>query len=448
MIKLKPENSLELQRMLHSGMGRAILFLINQDTAQYRDVILDACLHNYAYDKQCEGSRTDYLYPLLKVSNELDYYRESIIRAIPDEQDYDDSEQLLDFAVLFAREGCEQARSAIYDKLHRRNTDALPRDLAGVSQIIELDGISGLIHCLEYIESNPDLIGAYQDDYLIRQAEEVTSIEEVRLALIEAVQNKPAVARMLAGIDEYSIEWTAEEIVRRRNEMRENHKSLSDIISSETTWEELKKRPEFNRLVPSWSRLASDSEFERAAQELESITDLKQLTVYLLLFVKRPFPLDPNKLIKLVDYPDEGVVWRALTDLEIIHHPDVRALFMRIIEVPELSDQAVGLLRSNYETGDDQIIIHLLEVENDLDNLHRLCGDTNHTYQENPVPEGIEPLLLVFEKVPCALCRHTCLEIIQSLAEIPDWMIEECRYDADSGTREIAESLSDLKPGI
>ncbi len=442
MTKLNPENPIELQQMLHAGMGRAILFLMNQDTAQYRDVILDACLHNYAYDKQCEDERADYLYPLIKASGEIEYYRENILSALPLETDYYDAEQLLDFAVLFARDGCEQARSAIYDKLHRRNTDALPRDLSGVSQIIELDGISGLIHCLEYIESNPDLIGAYQDDMLIWQAEEVTSIEEVRLALIEAVQNKPAVARMLASINEYSIEWTAEEIVRKRKEMRGSHKSLSDTISSETTWQELKKRPEFRRLLPSWSRVASDSEFERAALDLESFTDPKQLAAYLRLFVKRPFPLDPNKLIKLVDYPDEGVVWRALTDLETIHHPDVRALFMRIIEVPELSDQAIGLLRSNYETGDDQIIMRLLEAENDLDNLHALCGDTNHTYQENPVPEGNEPLLLVYEKVPCALCRHTCLEIIQSLAEIPDWMIEECRYDSNSGTRELAESLA------
>jgi hypothetical protein len=313
--------------------------------------------------------------------------------------------------------------------------------LAGVSQIIELDGISGLIHCLEYIESYPDLIGAYQDDYLIWQAEEVTSIEEVRLALIEAVQNRPAVARILAGIDEYSIEWTADEIVRKRKEMRGSHKSLSDTISSETTWEELKKIPEYGRLLSSWSRVASDSEFERAALDLESFTDPKQLALYLQLFRKRAFPLDPNKLIKLVDYSDEGVVWRALTDLEIIHHPDVRTLFMRIIEVPELSDQAIGLLRRNYEIGDYQIIMHLLEAENDLDNLHGMCGDTNHTYQENPVPEGIEPLLLVYEKVPCALCRHTCLESIQSLAGIPDWMIEECRYDSNSGTRELAQSL-------
>jgi len=60
MNKLNPENPIEFQKMLHAGMGRAILFLMNQDAAQYRDVILDACLHNYAYDQQCEGSRRVY----------------------------------------------------------------------------------------------------------------------------------------------------------------------------------------------------------------------------------------------------------------------------------------------------------------------------------------------------------------------------------------------------
>lgn len=43
--------------MLHKGMGRAILYLLDQDLSQHRDLILDCCLHYYAYDQQLEDTR-------------------------------------------------------------------------------------------------------------------------------------------------------------------------------------------------------------------------------------------------------------------------------------------------------------------------------------------------------------------------------------------------------
>ena len=120
MNKLNPNNPEELNQMLHTGMGRAIMFLMNQDASQYRDVILDACLHNYAYDRQVDTTRYDYLYPLLKASRELDFYRNAILNAIPVETDSYDVGQLLDFAALFARDRNEPARTAIYNKINRK----------------------------------------------------------------------------------------------------------------------------------------------------------------------------------------------------------------------------------------------------------------------------------------------------------------------------------------
>jgi hypothetical protein len=47
----------ELERLLHIGPGRAILFAQANNLTPYHDLILHACLHNTAYDPQCEGSR-------------------------------------------------------------------------------------------------------------------------------------------------------------------------------------------------------------------------------------------------------------------------------------------------------------------------------------------------------------------------------------------------------
>jgi len=437
MIKLNPENPQELQQLLHAGMGRAILFLMNQVTSQYRDVILDECLHDYSYESPCEDNAV-YLYPLLKASGELEYYRDAILGALPESENKYDTQQLLDFAVLFARDGYQQARTAIYDRL-RSSTGELR---CGYDQAIELDGISGLISCLELLSSDPGVLEPYEYDCMLEAAEGITSVDEVRLALIEAARENPSVARTLAGIKHYSPEWSEDEILDKREERRQCLFDTDEIITEETTWEEVKSSSEFRSLVFPWRRLACDSEFEKAAYDLDIDADPKLLASFLLLFEKRPFPMDPDKLIQLVDHLDEKVACRALTALRNVHHPDVRALFARIVKHPELSYRAVELIQSNYETGDDKVIMHLLETESDQENLHKLCIDVMNTYSANPTPEGMDPLLLVYELDPCSVCRNKCIKTIQTLGELPDWMIEECRYDSDSGTREIAEMLS------
>ena len=159
------------------------------------------------------------------------------------------------------------------------------------------------------------------------------------------------------------------------------------------------------------------------------------------MFRKRPFPLDPAPLIRLVDHPNEWVVVRALTALEMAKHPDVRTLFHRLSEHPKWSERAIGLLRSNYQQGDCELILQMLEKETDLDRLHVMCIDTMDVYEDNPVPEGMRPLLMVYEKTPCSSCRHHCIDTIRITGELPGWMVEECLHDAYSSTRELAQEI-------
>lgn len=115
------------------------------------------------------------------------------------------------------------------------------------------------------------------------------------------------------------------------------------------------------------------------------------------MFRKRPFPLDPAPLIRLVDHPNEWVVVRALTALEMAKHPDVRTLFHRLSEHPKWSERAIGLLRSNYQQGDCELILQMLEKETDLDRLHVMCIDTMDVYEDN----------LHVGDMPLALCQSS-----------------------------------------
>src|SRR5437867_272134 len=44
----------EFERMLHLGRGRAVLMLQRGEVEPPRELILHACLHNLAFDPQCE----------------------------------------------------------------------------------------------------------------------------------------------------------------------------------------------------------------------------------------------------------------------------------------------------------------------------------------------------------------------------------------------------------
>jgi hypothetical protein len=64
----------ESRRLLHLGSERAIIYAKEHDVRNFRDVILDACLHCYAYDPQCEGTRADYMLELVNLMPDKEFF--------------------------------------------------------------------------------------------------------------------------------------------------------------------------------------------------------------------------------------------------------------------------------------------------------------------------------------------------------------------------------------
>ncbi len=140
------DGALDIQNfrwVLNIGLGRAILHLREHDAAPCQAVILNACLHCTACDPQVEGMRAQYLLEVIQATRNPAYYQERIIQALrdaPPSQDWDHL-QLMVFAKLFALEGDEQARRALYDAAAR---DARAGFADGATLLIDLDGLTGL----------------------------------------------------------------------------------------------------------------------------------------------------------------------------------------------------------------------------------------------------------------------------------------------------------------
>src|SRR5437660_6676085 len=103
----------EFEKITNLGLGRAVLHLREHDSTPYREIILDACLHNKAYDPQIEGSRAEYVVDLMRSSGNLSFYAQEVIRSLTEEVNDWDTPHRFRIARLLAQSGDQFARQAM-----------------------------------------------------------------------------------------------------------------------------------------------------------------------------------------------------------------------------------------------------------------------------------------------------------------------------------------------
>src|SRR5262249_804713 len=108
-------NENELRRLLHLGLGRPILYARDHGMYEFRDAILDACLHCHAYDAQIEGTRAGYMLDLLALIPGKEFYYDEVLKALPGSGDDWDAAQRFCFAACLAIDGNEAAKRAMYE---------------------------------------------------------------------------------------------------------------------------------------------------------------------------------------------------------------------------------------------------------------------------------------------------------------------------------------------
>src|SRR5437868_3451987 len=112
--KDKPVDKVEFRRLLRLGLGRAILYARDHDITQFRDLILDACLHCYAIDPVCEGTRAAYMLDLIDTFTDKTFFCEAVLKSLPGSGDTWDAVQRFDFAACLAADGNDHAKQMMY----------------------------------------------------------------------------------------------------------------------------------------------------------------------------------------------------------------------------------------------------------------------------------------------------------------------------------------------
>ena len=135
---------------LKRGTGETYLIQSENPNIDFSEFIIKGGTTNYALDQQSEGSRAFYILGLIKKSKQ----RGKIIKAIltklkVEKKDYWGLEQMCDLAVLFDKEGIPEAKKALYVRFNKNHLKGY--EFCGQSQIIEIDGLKGLLTVAEVV---------------------------------------------------------------------------------------------------------------------------------------------------------------------------------------------------------------------------------------------------------------------------------------------------------
>lgn len=409
--------------LLARGLGRAPLFLREHNPRPFYNALLEACVHNLAFDPQCEDSRADYLFEMIQGTPDVEFFRDRILEALRKAYRYWDARQLFDLARLFAQHGHYQARQAMYEKFDRNDT---ARDFTGAEEIVQLDGLEGLLWVA-------DRIGAQmlsEEDYLPAEgplilAEEACGQQPTWNALEETARRSERVQAYWNGLRR----WRAGSQAGSKPAREYTYPRLQEALAS---W---RGRPPREWLF-QWGQNASEEDVRRVEAELQTEGRRTYRRAYLHVFRYRTFPGQPDRLVQWALTERGEVAEAALMALGNLRHESLRPLALELLGQGRVSAGVLRLLVHHYQEGDHRLIAAALAGDCSPQEYHRRGGVVLEIFEENPTPDCQAALLALYEKGSCSLCREWAIDLLLAQSVLPDRIARECLFDANFQIRE------------
>ncbi len=175
----------------------------------------------------------------------------------------------------------------------------------------------------------------------------------------------------------------------------------------------------------------------QAAEDLLLENDDQRLRRYLEIFHGRDFPKQSQTIFHLVKYQNPWVARGATRALSRLNDPEIRTYALQLLAEGHDPAVTVRLLRKTFVSGDLQAVETAMKRDTMNDDAWHGLGLAVLSLVANASVSAAECRNLFVElycQGPCSMCRSGFVEKLNETGDLPDWMANECLYDAAPDT--------------
>ncbi len=429
----------EFWNSIKCGTGKAFIIQKMYPKINFKREIYKAAITNYAYDRQCEGSRGFYINQLIKNSKDSNDIQKMILdRFVIENEDFYNLDQMYDLAVLFYANG--KGNISVREILRNRFTisPAIHNEFCGEHQILKVFGIDGILiianvigkHLLE----NED---ASACSWKIEEFQKKNKGINVFELLEINSKNNEFVRKYYESITN-----NRSTIFKRRKIKKYSYKLISQRI----------KENKFMIISAERANELSDIEVLNLAKDFIDKKNINAKEGYLEFFRERKFPLDIKYLLSIIKtkkYKNTYYLDLACESLKFFKSKELRELLFTKIDQLNKSPEYLYLLMSNYEDGDGVFLNGIIDKCKNQHSIHRLTFILLDIYQYNNTKDCKGPLLKLYDTLTCGLCRKNVIEILDNNGVLSDFILMEIKYDSELDTRKFYKNrIKDRKQKV
>ncbi len=221
--------------------------------------------------------------------------------------------------------------------------------------------------------------------------------------------------------------------IRREDKSVYRERGGEKVVTAEDLLEVFRQRGDSRNAADSFQSAASTEEFERAARNLPSPEE--GLAEYLRsVFVRRPWPIEPQPLFELAKSRKWKVVRQAYRVLEKIESPEVRRFALAKLQNRYQGRLASDLLIKNYRPGDAKRLRLRADASRGRDEMHEILMSLRQLVEKHP-EIGDQYVQYLYDTMPCSFCRYSIVKVMMERKMVTGEVRAECLHDAAEDTR-------------
>jgi hypothetical protein len=416
------------KQSIKCGTGEAYFILRDNPAIDFSKDITKAALSILAYDGQCEGHRAEYIAGLISLTDTKENIIDTIIKALAGEENIWALDQLFELAVIYAKQGNNKAKQAIYKRYHRKTI--LSSEWCGQNAIIKLDGMEGLKVIAAkrgqaLLQDSED----WEDSWFVDDFQKENPTINVYAELESASKENPSIKKYLDVIRQHK--FTQESRCQR----------------PKYDYQVVKGNIEAKRMIPAPPaaiRELSESDIKKLADDFLQEIDPDKQERYLRVFARIQYPYDYHPILQIARKPNSRknrLVEFACKTLQYFSAPDIRQFAIDKLNRTNAPADYLYLLVSNYEEGDYKLLSRIASTYKNEDVIHSLIWGYVAIYKANKTEECQEPLEILYEKLNCALHRIQLIETLHANNALSERIVKEIEFDSYEATRELFQKI-------